>query len=137
MNLKINKKQSNYDDKSMDIENLRSDILLVCKDCLENVMQITKDMPITNILNLATVADMKGIQKTLVIHEEFVRWLQKQMSLVAKSSTIDELSSIYNQISTGLAAKSSLLDGVLREAIEDSSFSLRKKSQQMIFKNDT
>jgi len=123
---------------TIDIEKLRSEMVSKCEEILKNHIDFIEIMPIPKIYDLATPADMTLIQRSLEIHNQFVRRLQMQKPLLLKAKTIEELCAIFSEISNELTRISLQLDEVLREAINNSSHILKKITPRYGFlKKDT
>jgi hypothetical protein len=62
----------------------------------------------------------KTFRKLLELHNELVLWLEKQKLLLIKARSIEELGTIYCEISNGFRKKEIQLDNLLRQSIEES-----------------
>ena len=92
----------------------------MCDQLLKNLNGYSEVDQIKIIMQYTDLNNKKTFEKLLRLHHELVVWLEKEKSFLIKASSIQELATIYRDISKGFRKNETQLACLLRQSIEES-----------------
>jgi len=120
----------------IDIEKLRSDLISMCLEILNNIEPYSQVDEFKPVMEYISTRDKKYFQELFGLHNDLVSWLQKKQSLLLKAGTVQELFTIYWHISNGFQNKQEQINDLLRESIKESRDRLSKIQSRHRFSPD-
>jgi len=121
-----NKEKSNQCGKPIDIQIFRSDLVAMCVQILNNIEPFSLVDEFEPMMKYMNTSDKQYFQKLFALHNDLVYWILEKQSLLLKAETIQQLYTLYWQISNGLKKKQEQLNHLVRESIKDSRHNLDK-----------